>query len=136
MNWTLSERFDYEGYHRQPAHCWLNMALFGCGQVPQRSAVVILTEMQDSGTSVTNRIEHIASKVWQRILRPWEIPVSPGRVLWFEHYPERSRSFPESYDLVTFDWNDRMEASRAVWHRVDEKFIEQLTRFPLNLSHL
>jgi hypothetical protein len=140
MNWEIDELFQYEGYHRQPAYCWLNLVRFGRGLHKQRSAVVVLTELPDSGTSVTNRIEHLAGEVWQKVLRLGiieadRVPISPGRVLWFEHYLEDSFD-GEHYDLVTFDWNDRMEARRAVWHRVDEKFIEQLTGFPPNLSHL
>lgn len=138
-HWEIDRLFEYEGYHRQSAYCWLNMVRFGRGLVKQRSAVVILTELPDSGTSVTNRIESLASEVWQKILRLGiieadRVPISPGRVLWFEHYLERGRNFPEHYDLVTFDWDDRNEARRAVWSRVDEAFIEQLTGFPPSLS--
>jgi hypothetical protein len=140
-NWEVDELFRYQGYHQMPAYCWLNIVRFGRGLHKQRSAVIVLTELPDSGTSVTNRIESLAGEVWQRVLRRWQVdgkiaPISPGRALWFEHYLSRGHNFPEHYDLVTFDWNDRTEASRAVWHRVDEKFIEQLTRFPLNLSHI
>ena len=65
----------------------------------QRS-LVIATEVPDNtGTSVTNACEELATQVCQRLA------LDPRQMVWVEHYGYPSRCDPDrvrTYDLVTF----------------------------------
>ena len=95
------DRFEFRGFHGRTAHCRLEIIPLGDGRT-----VVIATELEDNtGTSVTNVAEHLASLVCDRF------GIMPEKLVWIEHYgygSERERSF----DLVTFD---RLKPERIAW---------------------
>lgn len=137
-NWVYDGRFEYQGYHRTPAFCWLNIGKIGRGHYGGSGTVVIMTELPDSGLSVTNACEKIATKVVQEIFYPRDWPLH--KAMWFEHYTEeeRGRSLGESYDMVLFQWEPSMKtgaglvATQATWRHVDRAFVEDLLGFPID----
>lgn len=134
-NWEVDQRFEYQGYHRTPAHCWLNVARFGRGGHAGAGTLVIMTELPDSGLSVTNACERIATDIVK--VFHWPRGWSLHKTLWVEHYTEeeRGRSLGESFDLVSFDWargSSGMTAHNATWHHITREWVEQLTRFPID----
>lgn len=101
----LDERVEYRGYHDCRSIC--RMRIFdpngGNGWPNKRPLVVIFTELgENPGTSVTNRIEHLATLAWHRLGRPEPVPV------FIEHYPNRGVyheaqnrwQIPESFSFV------------------------------------
>lgn len=90
--------YDYLGYFETPAFCDLLILRYGPGR---RQAVVVFTEQDaNTGTSVTNRSEHLATRVVA------EFGLDPGRTIFLEHFPERgkTRSLLEMYARLTYTW--------------------------------
>ena len=90
------ERFDYEGYHKIPSFCYIELH-----KLENDVTVVVATEPnyneEGSGTSVTNRAEHIATAVCEQ----YQIPMA--KLIWIEHYNQRTLiGKEESWDLVSF----------------------------------
>ena len=89
------DRFEFRGFHGCQCVCDLEVI-----QTADGRTVVIATEREDnSGTSVTNVAEHLASYVCDTF------GMDPDKLVWIEHYgypdpvnPERHRE----YDVVTF----------------------------------
>ena len=93
----MSERFDYEGYHKIPSFCYIEI------HNHENCTVVIATEPDydedGAGTSVTNRAEHIATEVCKH----YDIP--QDKLVWIEHYDRKgyaSDDRDETWDLCTF----------------------------------
>lgn len=89
------ERFDYEGYHKIPSFCFIEI------YAHEKVTVVIATEpdydTEDSGTSITNRAEHIATRVCQ------QHNIEMIKLVWIEHYDRQVKiGKKETWDLVTF----------------------------------
>ena len=89
------DRYRYRGFHDCESHCSLEIL-----RSPSRPTIVIATEMEDnSGMSVTNVCEHLASRVCV------DFKIDPSSLVWIEHYgypnPINSKR-PRTYDLVTF----------------------------------
>lgn len=95
---NMSERFDYEGYHKIPSFCYIDI------HKNDNFTVIIATEPdydeEGAGTSVTNRAEHIATEVCKQ----YEIPQE--KLAWIEHYDrskfELNDEHEETWDLVSF----------------------------------
>ena len=89
-------RFNYRGFHGCPSLCGLHVEL-----LPDGRTLVICTELSDnSGTSVTNFAEELATLVCGRF------GVAPDRLVWIEHYPASPVHGPEpDWDLVEFTWD-------------------------------
>lgn len=90
------EVFNYEGYHKTPSFCYIEFH-----KLENDVTVVVATEPgyheEGSGTSITNRAEHIATKV----SREKNIPML--KLIWIEHYnavPLIDKE--ETWDLVSF----------------------------------
>jgi len=74
---------------------------------------VVLTELPDNtGTSVTNCVEEIATQVYHTFLKGTPIE----HIRWIEHYPPRGK-WEETFDEVTFDW-DGETFSHPRWRRL------------------
>ena len=93
----MAERFDYQGLHKTPSFCYIDI------HKHENCTVVIATEPdydeEDAGTSVTNYAEHIATE----ICKAHEIPML--KLVWIEHYDHQSfhsRDREETWDLVLF----------------------------------
>jgi hypothetical protein len=88
----------YTGYHGFPAHC--HIRIYDHNQ----KTIVVATELEDNtGTSITNMAEYIATDIWVDLGRP---PLE--RFMWIEHYPERGiiagrPTIKEDFDMVTFE---------------------------------
>jgi hypothetical protein len=114
----VQTRFTFRGYHGIRSDCELTI-----WQV-KNQYVVILTNIEDGlnhGTSVTNACEIIASKVLQEYSY-----LTPENTVWIEHYPRRGR-FEESYDEITFQWEER-EASSPTWKHMTESELVDLVK--------
>lgn len=107
----VNTTYQWHGSNSTLAHCGLRI-------FPRTGKkVVILSEMDsNTGISVTNDIEHLATLV----LRDYDL--HPNFTIWIEHYsPHSYRHTPddelETYDLIQFNWNDnRFSAPR--WCRL------------------
>lgn len=116
--------WKYRGYHDSPSVCHLR--LFEPMET-DKPLVAIFTELDSNpGTSVTNRIEVLATMVWQYLERP-----DRGLTV-IEHYPNRGMhnprtgkwQFPEEFDIVTFELSDGCRFARPKWRRVSREEIE------------
>jgi hypothetical protein len=98
---TIIEPFEFKGLGGRRAWCRLEVIPLKEGRT-----AVIATEVEDnSGTSVTNVAEHLASFACDRF------QIDPDRLVWIEHYGYggwRERT----YDLVTFS---RRQPERMQW---------------------
>lgn len=119
--------WHYTGYHGCKSVCYLRLYQ-PTGQRDQ-AAVAIFTELPDNiGTSVTNRIEVLATMVWEFLQRP---EVAPTVV---EHYPARGHynphtekwQFPEQFDLLEFSRKPDGCFEKPRWRRVSRESVEAL----------
>ena len=98
----IDQIYHYKGYYDCPSQCRLQV----------NGNVVIVTDLDgDTGTSITNMAEHLATQVIN------EFGIKPENLVWIEHYPERGHPldrFPENFDLVTFTW-DGQRFRKPVW---------------------
>lgn len=124
--------WHYRGYHGVKSVCYLRLyqPKESDGQPPEpRPAIAIFTELEGNpGTSVTNRIEVLATLAWEFLQRPETTPVV------IEHYPNRGVhnkhtgrwQFPESFDLVKFERKPDGRFAKPMWRRVPCAEIELL----------
>jgi hypothetical protein len=95
MNPRKIDQFRFRGFHGCQCVCDLEIIPIADGRT-----VVIATEREDnSGTSVTNVAEHLASFVCD------SFGIDPEKLVWIEHYGYPSALSPQrprEYDLVTF----------------------------------
>lgn len=100
-------KLRYDGYHGFESFCDVQI------EHGHDKILVTVTERDDNpGTSITNRIEVIATKIADMLD---DIPVE--RLHFVEHYPERGsvyRLHAESWAQVEFTWSGR-EARQPVW---------------------
>jgi len=120
--------YDYLGYSTQPAFCDLLIRWFGGEGEEDERIVVVFTELsENTGTSVTNRSEHLATCVCR------VFDLDPTRTIFLEHYPERGkiRSLLECYALLTYTWQKGEQralrrATKPRWHYIPLEEAEQL----------
>lgn len=90
--------------------------------------VVVSTIEANQGLSIQNGIEFIARKISEML------DILPSRIILFEHWPNHGHynqyterwTYPESIDLVTFEWHENQDPGRPSWMRVDPEWVEQL----------
>ena len=104
----MAERFNYEGYQKISSFCYISI------HRNENYTVVIATEPdydeEGSGTSVTNRAEHIATEVCKRYAIPQDT------LVWIEHYDRTKFKYDdeqETWDLVSF--NREKTPIRGYW---------------------
>ena len=117
--------WHYRGYHGVRSVCYLRLY-----QPPSpRPAIVIFTELdRNPGTSVTNRIEVLATLVWEHLQKPEAAPVV------IEHYPNRGVhnihtdkwQFPEHFDIVEFARKPDGYFEKPRWRRISRAEVEKL----------
>lgn len=84
---------------------------------PEQSIVIVSDLGRDTGTSITNCAEILATRIVQ------EYELDPACLMWVEHYPGDG-SFPdEEFALVSFDWNDR-RAINPDWRHISRGKLE------------
>lgn len=99
--------YPYKGFHGFPSKCGIDIVKHN------DTFIVILTELPDnSGTSITNIIESLATMVYYQFLNG--VPIE--KIIWIEHYPP-SRHREETFDEVTFKWNGKYFFSPR-WKRI------------------
>jgi hypothetical protein len=85
-------RFAYRGFWNTPGVCGLEI-LPGS----QNRIVVITTELKENtGTSITNCVESLATQVCRQFRLP------PARMVWIEHYGYADPGQLRGFDIVTF----------------------------------
>nr|WP_309690560.1 hypothetical protein [Armatimonas sp.] len=121
--------WHYKGYHGVKSVCYLRLYQ----PKKPRPAVAIFTELDsNAGTSVTNRIEVLATLAWEFLQKPEAPPVV------VEHYPNRgvynSHSdrwqFPEQFDLPEFERKTDGSFVKPRWRRVPRATIEKMIGQP------
>ena len=117
--------WHYKGYHGVKSVCYLRL------YKPRepRPAIAIFTELESNeGTSITNRIEVLATMAWEFIQKP----ENPPEVI--EHYTNRGVhnphtdrwQFPEQFDLLEFDRKPDHSFEKPRWRRIPRAAVEQL----------
>lgn len=116
--------WKYPGYHNNTSICHLRLF------VPVEKVkplIAIFTELDSNpGTSVTNRIEHLATMVWQ-----WQERPQRGLTV-IEHYPNRGVynsfrdrwQYPEEFDLLAFEEFDGKTFGLPKWRRIARQEVE------------
>ncbi len=127
----IDTKFQYAGIGSCPSHCRLRVFKHDGG------VVVIMTETSDNtGTSVTNAIEDVATLVCERF------SLNPLQTVFIEHYPD-SRTptrdghrrpdamFEEHFDRAVFASITREGANWRLavpqWKRMAREQVERLT---------
>ena len=102
--------YEYKGFHGSTSKCGVDLYKFTLDG-PGRH-VLIVTELADNpGTSVTNMAEQLATHICQ------DLDIPPQGLVVIEHCPEGL--FPESYDIVTFDFDWSLATfTTPVWRRL------------------
>ena len=127
--------WHYKGYHGTPSICVLRLyqprAEDGSLDNPETlpPAIALFTEAHNNaGTSVTNKIEALATSAWEYLGKPEKPPVV------VEHYPNRGVynsvrdkwQFPESFDIVEFDRKQGGSFEKPRWRRIPRTEVEKL----------
>jgi len=121
------EIFHFAGYFGCPSKCRIRWTQRG------EKVIVIASQLpEDTGTSVTNRAEHLAEEVSKRY------GLDPDRLVWLEHYPDRRSPgqrlpdpiFDEHFSLVSFH-REGSQFSRPQWTRIEKRMVETLIGQPL-----
>ncbi|WP_309711164.1 hypothetical protein [Armatimonas sp.] len=128
--------WHYQGYHGVKSVCYLRLyqPKESDGQPKEpRPAIAIFTEIESNpGTSITNRVEVLATLAWQFLQKPDAAPVV------IEHYPNRGVhnthtdrwQFPESFDFVEFDKKPDGSFEKPTWRRIPHAEVEKLIGKP------
>ena len=129
--------WHYRGYHGIRSVCYLRLyqSKRQSGQPTEtRPAIAIFTELEsNAGTSVTNRIEVLATLAWEFLQKSEAAPIV------VEHYPNRGVhnthtdrwQFPESFDIVEFDRKPDGSFEKPRWRRIARAEVEKLIGQPL-----
>ena len=108
--------YHYEGFNKRPAKCGLEFIK------EEGRVTVIMTELDDNpGTSVTNMVELLATKIYNEHLKD---NYAIDQVQWIEHYPERSHMpgknmIEETWDEVKMKW-DGKKFEHPKWKHLKE----------------
>jgi hypothetical protein len=115
---------DYRGYHGCPSKCAVRIYE---PTIPSEPYVAVYAELaENTGTSVTNAAETIATHVWEFLERP------DSEIIFVEHWPDRNRNgsheplLNEHWSLTTFN-SVRGGFARLQWRRIGKEAVERLT---------
>lgn len=122
----------YRGYHDCPSVCHLRIYQ---PTNPAEPLIVVFTELRtNTGTSITNRIEHLATTVWRWLERP-----ERGMMV-IEHYQPRGVcvrtatgerwQFAEEFDRVEMTRTTDERFEKPVWKPSTRTAIESLIGQP------
>ena len=123
MRKTLDTVLSYRGYHGCPSCC--RVRIYEEPEGEKVPPILIATEMESNhGTSVTNRIEVIATEVYRLLERP-----EAGLTV-IEHYG-RSTIAPERFALVTMEWETRTGFNTPHWKPLAASEVEAIIGVPM-----
>lgn len=114
----------YSGYHGCRSFC--RVRVYEGEGTPPVPPVVLATECDNNtGTSVTNRIEVIATQMYRLLERP------PAGITVIEHYEDRAfivalPPIKETFDLVTFTWTCYQGAIDPRWLPLTKAQVEEI----------
>lgn len=109
--------YDFAGLNGFPSKCGLRIYSRD-GDV----MVIVFTELSyNPGTSVTNAIEILATKVYRRSFIKWP----PKDFIFIEHYPADEHREKDTYDLVRMEW-DGNEFKFPKWSPLSQKWRKDL----------
>ena len=103
---TQETEFHWRGWGDGTGN-WDSWCALRIRQTSTRDLVLVTDLGLDTGTSITNAAEHVATLVVH------QYGLRPTRLVWIEHFP-RSLTGKATWDLVTFDW-DGQRFSRPAW---------------------
>lgn len=87
---------------------------------PEQIIVIASDLGEDSGTSITNCAEGLATLVVR------DFSLDPTLLLWIEHYPCNRQEDPQvEFSRVLFSWNSS-EATKARWSPMSQQEAEAL----------
>jgi len=87
---------------------------------PEQIVVIASDLGQDSGTSITNCADHLATLVVR------DFALDPTLLLWIEHYPCNRQEDPQvEFSRVHFSWSGR-KATKARWSPMSQQEAEAL----------
>ena len=121
--------WHYKGYHGVKSVCYLRLYQ----PKEPRSPIAIFTELENNpGSSITNRIEVLATMAWEFLQRP----ESPPNVV--QHYPGRGVlnthtgrwQFPEQFDLLEFERKTDGSFVKPRWQRIPRATINEMIGQP------
>jgi len=108
--------YNYLDKNGQEGKCHLKIFYDG------NNMLCVATEIDsNTGMSVTNAAENIATKVYQEYV--WSRQKNVNKFDWVEHYPVRGTKFrpiKEEYCLVNFNW-DNGKAYHPNWRKLGGK---------------
>ena len=89
--------------------------------------VLIMTELKNSGMSVTNSVEHIVSQLKDYFLRQEGIRIKDN-CLFIEHYEKEfyNNSYPEEFSLIKFDADNKPDWSVLSEDNIRNILVEKL----------
>ena len=88
---------DYEGFWRCKGHCGLDFI-----RKDNHCTVVFTYLLDNTGTSVTNIVEVLATKLYNDVLQG---EYTPEQIMWVEHYLEnKAFELKETWDEVILKW--------------------------------
>lgn len=116
----VNSYFEYKGFGIHDSFCGVEI------WEHKKKFLVILTQPTvDSGTSITNACEDIATKLYNTSGLFKRTTLSQD-IIWVEHYPTRylECSFPETFDRIEMVYEDGRFKSPK-WTHIGETFIEE-----------
>jgi hypothetical protein len=125
---TMDFSLRYRGYHGTPSCCRVRV-----WEQAGKPPVVLATELEsNAGTSVTNRIEVIATMVYQMLERP------ETGLVFIEHYEERTWTggrtlLPERFARVEMEWTRNKGFVSPRWSTLTRAEVEHIVSGPVGV---
>ena len=116
--------FRYHGLGNCASFCDLEIYTRSFTNMGEKALVFIVENPSNSGTSVTNSSETIASIVYQKYLKPRGL--KPEDIYWAECCNDVTHEVPnELWDNITYDWEGTVPV-KPHWKSVDSGYIKNL----------
>jgi hypothetical protein len=117
-NIVLNTIFEWKGsgmeHEQLNPKMWISKCRLRIYQSKSMPNIVICSDLDedDTGTSITNSCERVATLIWNKYKNSYLLPSSGhlgNQFIFIEHYPHKVRlgyrKQQESFTLVQFNWN-------------------------------